>query len=181
MAFRLVHEAQQQLYRLAKLPLLDLISYRHSPRSSGLPLHCVDGILGAMLLFGDVSRSAIDFVGPESSKSFCKSDRVGPAPALPLEGFLQERRALKDELMREASTFNCPEGCLLLWRAPLAMRIRHQAGPERFEMRPTELLMLFGHNYAHDAASSLAEFEPTFEGKTDSWGGHYYARDHDHR
>lgn len=105
--------------------------------------------------------------------SFCSSNRVGPAPALQLEGFTREQAPTP------ARSLACPEGCLLLWQAAHAIRTIHRAKVDTFASRPVELLLLFG-NYV-DAGAKAAGFMPSFEGKADSWGEHYYARDHDHR
>ena len=170
-----VHERLPGL--LGKIPLLDLLSYRHGHRSPGLPWHCVDGLLVAMVLFGDVADSTVDFLAPSSSATYCKSRRAGPAPALSLEEFLREATSSPSK----DSSAACGRGCLLLWRASRSMRTVHKAERKDFEARPLELLMSFGNNFVHDAGASTTRFAPTFEGKTDSWGGHYYARDHDHR
>ncbi|CAE7226437.1 unnamed protein product [Symbiodinium sp. KB8] len=172
--FRLVHEIQARLPNLlGKLPLLDITSYRHGQQSSGLPWHCLDGIVVAMFWFGSISDSALEVSGRNSSMSFCSSNRVGPAPALQLEGFTREQAPTP------ARSLACPEGCLLLWQAAHAIRTIHRAKVDTFASRPVELLLLFG-NYV-DAGAKAAGFMPSFEGKADSWGEHYYARDHDHR
>ncbi|CAE7270348.1 unnamed protein product [Symbiodinium sp. CCMP2456] len=172
--FRLVHELQARLPNLlGKLPLLDITGYRHGQQSSGLPWHCLDGIVVAMFWFGSISDSALEVSGRNSSMSFCKGNRVGPAPALQLDAFTREQTPTP------ARSLACPEGCLLLWQAANAIRTVHRAKVDIFASRPVELLLLFG-NYA-DAGAKAAGFMPTFEGKADSWGEHYYARDHDHR
>ena len=172
--FRLVHEIQARLPKLlGKQPLLDITSYRHGQQSSGLPWHCLDGIVAAMFWFGDISDSVLEVSGRNSSMSFCNGNRVGPAPALQLDGFTREQAPTP------AASLACPEGCLLLWQAAHAIRTIHRAKVDNFASRPVELLLLFG-NYA-DTGAKAAGFMPTFEGKADSWGEHYYARDHDHR
>ena len=37
----------------SRYPLLDLVAYRHSAQSDGLPWHCLDGAVAAMLCFGE--------------------------------------------------------------------------------------------------------------------------------
>ncbi|CAK9109622.1 unnamed protein product [Durusdinium trenchii] len=57
---RLVQELQELLPRLlGQQALLDLIAYRHGPRSQGLAPHCLDGFLAVMMWLGDTAGSSV--------------------------------------------------------------------------------------------------------------------------
>ena len=79
-------------------------------------------------------------------------------------------------------TFPCHANSLILWHPP--RRAALQTAPAMdpvvsFAKRPVQLLVLWGENRV--VKSKGNNFAPSFEGKTDSWGEHYYAQDHDHR
>ena len=58
---RLVQELQELLPRLlGQQALLDLIAYRHGPRSQGLAPHCLDGFLAVMMWLGGYSWQLSD-------------------------------------------------------------------------------------------------------------------------
>lgn len=80
-------------------------------------------------------------------------------------------------------TIRCSANRLILWnplQRPAMAASRTASTTVTFAERPVHLLALWGETRAK-VRSKDGAFEPSFEGKTDSWGGHYYAQDHDHR
>ncbi|CAE8587874.1 unnamed protein product, partial [Polarella glacialis] len=171
-------------------PLLDLLAYKHGPSSRGLPPHCVDGVVAALLWVVDpggaeFSQGGLRFFAPEDSDAFCGDDRVGPAPAKTLEDFSakQTRVAAPSEAGEALHSVPYRSNRLVLWRASShCVELEHDGAAWRsgFPFRRVDLLMLFGHHRVA-AKETGSGFVAGFEGKADEWGGHYYARDHDHR
>ena len=80
-------------------------------------------------------------------------------------------------------TFPCRANSLVLWHPPRRSALQTGPGPSvpvNFAKRPVQLLVLWGENRVK-VKEKGSNFAPSFEGKTDSWGEHYYAQDHDHR
>jgi len=173
---RLLQDLQDKWPFLQQYPVLDLVAYRHGSRSLGLPYHCLDGHLAAMLCFDET----IVKISKENSHG-CQERLVGPAPASNLEEFLRE--VPKTSPNAAMDTFPCRANSLVLWHPPRRAALQTGPGPSvpvDFAKRPVQLLVLWGENRVKVNGKG-SNFAPSFEGKTDSWGEHYYAQDHDHR
>lgn len=182
---RLVQELQELLPRLlGRQALLDLIACRHGPRSQGLAPHCLDGFLAVMMWLGDTAGSSVTISDlRKTTDNHCSSPyaRVGPAPSSTLDDFLSSHDIPLVPHMGEE--IPCEENRAVILRTTHAVTTSHVRRQRAFDRHPVDLILLFGENHAEkkDRQGTRDRFLPTFEGKTDSWGGHYYAQDHDHR
>jgi len=158
-----------------------MLAYKHSDESQGLGAHCTDGTVSALLWVGpEMANRGSDGQGLHvydraESSSICGRERIGPAPAISPASF--PTRPARPKRPRVSYR----ENRLVLWHSPRAVEFVHDSfkWTRKFDERRVDWVFLFGRP-ASDVRTE-ANFVPMFEGKSDSWGGHYYARDHDHR
>jgi len=209
--FQVARELAEQHFvgLLGRQPLLDIVAYKHGEGSRGIGAHCVDGLFGALLWVAedeaDLSRERSSFsttwgaasaaVTPAAglrlfdtptSAQLCPGGlRVGPPLATNAAAGLGAAPRSVDGPVRPqpGSHVSVPfrSNRLVVWRASRAVEILHDGSSwtREFTNLRVDWVMLFGRSRADFRGAG--QFVPSFEGKSDEWGGHYYAQDHDHR
>lgn len=170
---------------LGRQPLLDVLAYKMeaSAGSSGLAPHCEDGVI-AMYVW------VVDDLANTGGKNGLRVYNISvPADFTFKEahGTDGSQSAVTNLLItRFASSVHVPYRAnrAVFWHAPRVCKTEWD--PSRWSKdyvhRRVEWVFRFGKSQVRgDRTERSGEYVPIFEGQEDSWGRHYYARDHDHR
>lgn len=185
LGLRVAQELRQQWELLTEKQLLDIVAYKFesSVGNAGLPLRCEDGVIAMDLWVVE------DAANSEPEENGLRVHDV----SVPLEYSYNEAHGLHDraavrELVerRRGHPTRVPYRAnrAVLWRATRVYETDWDplSWSQEYHLRRVDWLFLFGQSQVRgDTRKRAGSYVPSFEGREDSWGGHYYAKDHDHR